>query len=246
MEKFNVGLIGLAVMGANLARNIASRGFSTLVYNRTAKRTEDFVREFGSENLAGETGTVAEFVARLETPRKIVVMVQAGAAVDAVLDELLPHLEKGDTVVDCGNSYYPDTVRREKRLSTSGVSFLGCGVSGGEEGALNGPSLMPGGDLGSYERFEPILKAVAARDFDGGSCVTHVGKGASGHYVKMVHNGIEYAVIQIMAEAYDTLRKAYGRSADEIADVFERYAAGELGSYLFDISVSVLKTKDDL
>lgn len=137
MEKFNVGLVGLAVMGANLARNIASRGFSTLVYNRTPKKTEDFIREFGSQNLAGETESVAEFVARLETPRKIVVMVQAGAAVDAVLDELLPHLEKGDMVVDCGNSYYPDTVRREERLSKLGLSFLGCGVSGGEEGALN-------------------------------------------------------------------------------------------------------------
>lgn len=137
MEKSNVGLIGLAVMGANLARNIASRGFSTLVYNRTAKRTEDFVAEFGTPDLQGETGSVAEFVARLERPRKIIVMVQAGAPVDAVLDELLPHLEKGDMVVDCGNSYYPDTVRREKRFAELGFSFLGCGVSGGEEGALN-------------------------------------------------------------------------------------------------------------
>lgn len=173
-------------------------------------------------------------------------MVQAGAPVDAVLDELLPHLEKGDTVVDCGNSYYPDTVRREKRLSDMGFSFLGCGVSGGEEGALNGPSLMPGGNREAYERLKPIFNAIAARDFDGGGCVAYVGSGGSGHFVKMVHNGIEYAVMQIMAEAYDVLRKGYGKTASEIADVFERYAAGDLGSYLFDISVAVLRTKDDL
>ncbi len=246
MEKSNVGLIGLAVMGANLARNIASRGFSTLVYNRTPKRTEDFITEFGSASLEGETGSIADFVTRLERPRKIIVMVQAGTPVDAVLDELLPHLEEGDTVVDCGNSYYPDTVRREKRLSELGFAFLGCGVSGGEEGALNGPSLMPGGNREAYARLKPILDAVAARDFDGGGCVTYVGAGASGHFVKMVHNGIEYAVMQIMAEAYDVLRKAYGKSAPEIADIFERYAAGDLGSYLFDISVTVLRTKDDL
>lgn len=228
MEKFNVGLIGLAVMGANLARNIASRGFSTLVYNRTPKRTEDFVAEFGSEKLSGETGSPAEFVARLERPRKIIVMVQAGAPVDNVLDELLPHLEKGDMVVDCGNSYYRDTVRREKRLAELGFSYLGCGVSGGEEGALNGPSLMPGGDLDAYGHLKPVLGSIAARDFEDGSCVTYVGSGASGHFVKMVHNGIEYAVMQIMAEAYDILRKGYGKTAPEIADIFERYAAGDL------------------
>lgn len=167
MKTFDTGLIGLAVMGANLARNISSRGFSTLVYNRTLEKTEKFVAEFGSPSLQGETGSIREFVSRLSTPRKIFVMVQAGSAVDDVLEELLPHLEKGDVVVDCGNTHYPDTVRREARLAEKGVRFVGCGVSGGEEGALNGPSLMPGGDSGAYREIEPVLRAVAANDFDG-------------------------------------------------------------------------------
>lgn len=180
----------------------------------------------------------------IERPRKIIIMVQAGKAVDAVIAELLPYLEPDDCIIDCGNSQYHDTIRREKSVAEKNIHFIGCGVSGGEEGALHGPSIMPGGSQEDYDRVSPIFEKIAAHDFNGNACVTHVGLGASGHFVKMVHNGIEYAVMQIMAEAYDALRKLYGLSAREISDVFEGYSQEKLGSYLFDISLFVLRQKE--
>jgi len=177
MKTAKIGLIGLAVMGANLARNIASKGFDIAVYNRSPERTDAFLREHGHERLfAPATRDLASFVASLERPRNIIVMVQAGKPVDAVIQELLPLLEPGDCIIDCGNSQYRDTVRRGAELAEKNVLFIGCGVSGGEEGALNGPSIMPGGEAESYERIRPILEKIAARDFNGGACVTHAGK----------------------------------------------------------------------
>lgn len=240
----HIGLIGLAVMGQNLARNIASRGYPVCVYNRTTEKTRAFEDQFGSENLWGEE-TLEVFLERLERPRKIILMIQAGKAVDAVIAELLPHLSKGDTVIDCGNSYYKDTIEREQKLAPQGVHYVGCGVSGGEEGALHGPSLMPGGSTESWEALKPIWESIAAKDFEGRPCVALMGADGAGHYVKMVHNGIEYAVMQMMAEVYDILRKGFAMSAPQIADVFEGFGKGRLESYLMEIVVPVLRHKDD-
>lgn len=245
MKKAQIGLIGLAVMGANLARNIASKDFDIIVYNRTKEKTAEFIKQYGNAHLSGEMQDLSNFVASIERPRKIIIMVQAGKPVDAVIEELLPYLDADDCIIDCGNSYYRDTIRREAYLAPKSIHFVGCGVSGGEEGALHGPSIMPGGSKENYVRLRPILEAIAARDFNGQACVTHIGTGASGHFVKMVHNGIEYAVMQIMAESYDALRKLYGLSAPGIADIFEDYSKGKLGSYLFDISLKVLRKEDE-
>lgn len=244
MNQSHIGLIGLAVMGANLARNIASKGFSTLVYNRTTEKTDEFIKEFGTENLKGSKN-LEEFVEGLEKPRKIIIMVKAGAAVDAVIDQLLPLIEKGDTIIDCGNSHFGDTIERTKKLQNKGIYFVGCGVSGGEEGALNGPSLMPGGTGESWEMLKDVWEAIAAKDFSGSPCVTHIGRDGSGHYVKMVHNGIEYAVMQMIAEAYDLLKRIYELNPKQIADVFEEYNKGDLASFLFEISIPVLTQKDE-
>ena len=222
MAQSDIGLIGLAVMGQNLARNIESRGFKISVYNRTTKTMNNFIDQYGSETLEGQA-ELKDFVESLTSPRKIIVMVQAGSPVDAVIASLLPLLDKGDTIIDCGNSHFPDTIRREAELSTQGFHFFGCGVSGGEEGALKGPSLMPGGNKTVWENLAPIFTAIAAKDFSGNPCVTYLGENGAGHYVKMVHNGIEYAVMQMMAEAYDLLSKSFGLSAPEIADIFEKY-----------------------
>lgn len=240
-----IGLIGLAVMGQNLARNIANHGFKISVYNRTTSTMEDFIAEHGSDTLVGQS-ELKDFVASLEKPRKILLMVKAGRAVDAVIDSLLPLLDKGDTIIDCGNSHFPDTIGREQELAGKGFHFFGCGVSGGEEGALNGPSLMPGGDPKVWKNLEPIFTAIAAKDFSGGPCVTYLGTDGAGHYTKMVHNGIEYAVMQMMAEAYDLLSKNFGLTAPEIADIFEPYNEGKLQSFLFEIAVPILRQKDDL
>ena len=245
MSKGQIGLIGLAVMGMNLARNISGKGFTTIVYNRTSEKTKAFIHEFGNAHLRGEE-TLEGLVKNLETPRKIILLVKAGDPVEEVLHELLPLLEKGDTVIDCGNSNYQDTMRRSAFLSKKGMHFVGCGISGGEEGALHGPSLMPGGSNESWKFMKPIWESIAAKDFKGGPCVTHVGTDGAGHYVKMVHNGIEYAVMQMIAEAYDLLRHLYGLDPAQIADEFERFGAGRLQSYLFEIVVEVLRRKDDL
>lgn len=244
MEEAQIGLIGLAVMGANLARNIANNGFKTVVYNRTTQKMTDYIEQFGSENLIGKE-RIEELVQSIARPRKIIIMVKAGNPVDAVIDQLLPLLDEGDTIIDCGNSNYRDTERRTENLKSKGVHFVGCGVSGGEEGALHGPSIMPGGSTESWEVMKDIWEAVSAEDFNGGPCVTHIGKGGAGHYVKMVHNGIEYAVMQMIAEAYDLLKRVYGQSPDQIAEIFKTYNDGRLSSFLFEIAVPVLTKKEE-
>lgn len=240
----NIGLIGLAVMGQNLARNIANKGYKISVYNRTTSVMEEFIAEHGSENLEGHA-ELEDFVNSLETPRKIILLVKAGGAVDAVIEGLKPLLDKDDIIIDGGNSLYTDTQRRYKKLKEEGFNFIGSGVSGGEEGALNGPSLMPGGDKDQWELIKPIWEDISARDFNGGPCTTYVGEDGAGHYVKMVHNGIEYGVMQIMAEGYEMLKTLYGLSADEIGEIFAKYNEGKLKSFLFEISVPVLTKKED-
>lgn len=232
-------------MGANLARNIANHNFPTVVYNRTTEKMTKFIKEHGTKQLFGEKKLEA-FVKKIESPRKIILMVQAGSPVDKVIESLLPLIDEGDIIIDCGNSNFQDTQRRTNELEPQGIHFVGCGVSGGEEGALNGPSMMPGGSLESWESLKPIFEAISADDFDGGPCVTHIGQGGAGHYVKMVHNGIEYAVMQIMADAYEALRTLYRLEPNKISDIFSNYHNGRLNSYLFEIAVEVLRKKDDL
>ena len=244
MEKAKIGLIGLAVMGANLARNIADKGFRTVVYNRTTEKTRKFIKEFGKENLTGKE-SLEDFVSSLETPRKIIIMVKAGNPVDEVLGQLFPLLDNGDILVDCGNSYYKETKARSEKLKKQDIYFVGCGVSGGEEGALKGPSLMPGGSKEAWESMKEIWEAIAAKDFSGVACVTNVGEDGAGHFVKMVHNGIEYGVMQIISEAYDMLRRTYTLDPIQISNVFEEYSKGKLSSYLMDIVVLVLRKKDE-
>ena len=240
MNNADIGLIGLAVMGQNLARNIANNGFKISTYNRTTTVMDDFIAEHGSDNLAGQAD-LKDFVESLAVPRKIIVMVKAGRPVDLVIESLLPLLDKGDTIIDCGNSHFPDTIRREKELAAEGFNFFGCGVSGGEEGALKGPSMMPGGIKKVWATLEPIFTAIAAKDFEDNPCVTYLGENGAGHYVKMVHNGIEYAVMQMMAEAYEVLSKSFGLTAPQIADIFENYNEGKLQSFLFEIAVPILR-----
>jgi len=245
MSKSNIGLIGLSVMGSNLARNIANHNFTVSVYNRTKARTDEFNNEHGNPHLV-PTYSYSEFVKSLELPRKIIIMVKAGSAVDDVIYDLLPHLEDGDIVIDAGNSFYKDTQRRYKELKAKKIQFVGMGVSGGEEGALKGPSIMPGGDRKAWMTIAPILKAIAAKDFSSKPCVTYIGNDGAGHYVKMIHNGIEYAVMELMAEGYIILKNIYGLTSPQIADIFETYYKGKLNSYLFEISLPVLRRKDDL
>jgi 6-phosphogluconate dehydrogenase len=244
LPKYQVGLIGLAVMGANLALNIERHGFSIAVFNRTWSRTEAFMQGPAKEakNLAAFP-TLREFVAALERPRRIIVMVQAGAAVDGMLEQLVPLLEPGDVVMDGGNSYFRDTERRERELAARGLQLLGTGISGGEEGALHGPCIMPGGARSAYELFAPILTKIAAQVSDG-PCCAYMGPGGAGHYVKMVHNGIEYGDIQLICEAYDLLSQALGMSATELAEVFAEWNRGELDSYLIEITAKVLAYVD--
>lgn len=243
-DQYDIALIGLGVMGQSLARNMASKGFRVLTYNRTTQTAVEFNKQYGNENLSYEK-TEAALVRKLKKPRKIIAMVKAGPAVDSVISGLLKYLDKGDIIVDAGNSLYTDSIRRTRELEKEGVHFVGMGVSGGEEGALRGPSIMPGGSKESWKALSPILKKIAARDFSGGPCVTHVGADGAGHYVKMVHNGIEYGVMQMMAEAYQILSKAYGLSPVEIAAYFKKFNAGKLKSYLFEISVPILEREDE-
>jgi 6-phosphogluconate dehydrogenase len=244
-QKSQIGLIGLAVMGANLARNLADKKIQTVVYNRTKEKTIGFIRIYGSDYLEGET-SLKGFVESIKRPRKIIIMVKAGEPIDAVIKQLLPHLNTNDIIIDCGNSNYKDTQRRFTELKKKKINFIGCGVSGGEEGALNGPSLMPGGSKKSYQSIAPIFRKIAAKDFAGKPTLTYIGDNGAGHLVKTVHNGIEYGVMQIMAEAYDILRKFYKLSPPKIADIFEKYNKGQLQSYLFEIAITVLNQKDDL
>jgi 6-phosphogluconate dehydrogenase len=238
-----LGVTGLATMGANLARNAAGKGFAVAVHNRTGSRTRELVERHGGEGgLVGAFST-EEFVAALARPRRILVMVKAGPPVDAVLEELAGHLEVGDLLIDGGNSFFEDTVRREQAMAARGLGFLGTGVSGGEEGALWGPSIMPGGTGEAYGLVEPILTRIAAQ-VDGTPCCRLVGPGGAGHYVKMVHNGIEYADMQLIAEAYDLLGQGAGMGAGELAGVFEGWNAGELDSFLIQITAKVLRQVD--
>ncbi|HEX6446744.1 MAG TPA: NADP-dependent phosphogluconate dehydrogenase [Streptosporangiales bacterium] len=238
-EQAVIGVTGLAVMGRNLARNLARNGFSVALHNRTTARTTDLVERFGHEGTFVPSTTMEEFVASLERPRRVLVMVKAGAPTDAVIDELVPLLEPGDIVIDGGNAWFEDTRRRERELREHGLHFVGAGVSGGEEGALNGPSIMPGGSPESYEALGPLFEKIAAQ-VDGTPCCTHVGPDGAGHFVKMVHNGIEYADMQLIAEAYDLLRAGLGLSPAEIADVFRTWNEGDLESFLIEITAEVL------
>jgi 6-phosphogluconate dehydrogenase len=234
------GITGLAVMGQNLARNVASHGIPVAVHNRTAARTRELVERYGNEGPFTPATSIEELVAALRRPRRILIMVKAGAPVDAVIDELVPHLEAGDVLIDGGNSYFEDTRRRERDLRQRGLRFIGTGISGGEEGALHGPSIMPGGSREAYESVEHVLTAVAAKADDGTPCCTYVGPDGAGHYVKMVHNGIEYADMQLIAEAYDLLRQGLGLDAGQLAEIFDRWNQGDLESFLIEITARVL------
>lgn len=242
--KQQIGVIGLAVMGKNLALNIESRGYHVAVYNRTAARTKNFLNEEASGKNFKATHSIEEFVQSLETPRKVIMMVQAGKPTDMTIDSLLPHLDEGDILVDGGNTLYTDTIRRNEYLDDKGIHFIGTGVSGGEEGALHGPSIMPGGQKEAYDLMEPILDAIAAK-VDGESCSTYIGPSGAGHYVKMVHNGIEYGDMQLIAEAYFIMKHALGLSSQELHEVFKDWDTGELDSYLIEITADIFTKKDD-
>ena len=239
----NIGVVGLAVMGSNLARNLASRsGNKVAIYNRSVEKTNDLVANHPEANFIA-SDSIDEFVASLAKPRIAIIMVQAGFATDAVITALSDRFEKDDIIVDGGNALYTDTIRREKEVSAKNIHFVGAGISGGEEGALNGPSIMPGGSKESYEHLGPILRSIAAVA-EGEACVTHIGSDGAGHFVKMIHNGIEYADMQLIAEAYDILRQAGGLNPIEISRVLTEWNAGELESYLIEITAEVLAQVD--
>jgi 6-phosphogluconate dehydrogenase len=243
-SKADIGLIGLAVMGENLVLNIESRGFTVAVFNRTVEKVTNFVNGRGKgKNVIG-TKSIEELVSSLKTPRKIMLMVKAGKPVDEFIEMLIPHLEKGDIIIDGGNSHYPDTIRRTKYLESKGLMYIGTGVSGGEEGALRGPSIMPGGSPAAWPHIKPIFQAIAAKVEDGTPCCDWVGSDGAGHFVKMVHNGIEYGDMQLISEAYQIMRELLGMSADEMHEVFTRWNTGDLNSYLIEISRDILAYKD--
>ncbi|MGG7465533.1 NADP-dependent phosphogluconate dehydrogenase [Plantibacter sp. YIM 135347] len=239
----NIGVVGLAVMGSNLARNLASReGNTVAVYNRSPERTDLLTSEH-PEACFIASHTIEEFAASLQKPRTAIIMVQAGKGTDAVIQQLTEVFEPGDIIVDGGNALFTDTIRREKAVRETGINFVGAGISGGEEGALKGPSIMPGGSAEAWETLGPILKSIAAVA-EGEPCVTHVGTDGAGHFVKMIHNGIEYADMQLIAEAYDLIRRGTGKTPAEIADIFAEWNRGELESYLIEITAEVLKQVD--
>jgi 6-phosphogluconate dehydrogenase len=238
----DIGLVGLAVMGENLALNIEEKGFPVAVYNRTADKVDAFVARAAAKRVVG-CKTPAELAAALRRPRRIVMMVKAGAPVDDTIAALRPHLEPGDMLVDGGNEHFSNTERRARELEAAGLRFVGMGVSGGEEGARHGPSLMPGGQPSAYEELAPILTKIAAQ-VDDGPCVDYMGPGGSGHYVKMVHNGIEYGDMQLIAESYDVLKNVGGLSNEELAGVFSKWNDGELQSFLIEITAKIFRKKD--
>src|SRR6266516_2975558 len=244
MAEHAIGVVGLATMGMNLARNLASHGASVAVYNRTRRRTDEFMSAYAGDGDFHPAFTLEELTKALRPPRAILIMVKAGAPVDEAIDALSLILKPGDTLIDGGNSLFHDTRRRAAAAAQRGLGFLGMGVSGGEEGALHGPSLMPGGPRESYDRVEGMLKAISA-NVDGVPCCTYIGPDGAGHFVKMVHNGIEYADIQLIAESYDFLRQALGLDANELAAIFRAWNEGELQSYLIEITANVLAKRDD-
>ncbi len=239
----DIGLTGLAVMGSNLARNMARHGHTVAVHNRTTKRMTALLEEHGDDGEFVGSESMEDFVASIKKPRAIVIMVKAGEATDAVVDELVPLLDEGDIVVDAGNAHFEDTLRRQHALEEKGLHFVGMGVSGGEEGALNGPSIMVGGSEHAYDRLGPIVEDIAAQ-VDGTPCATHVGPDGAGHFVKMVHNGIEYADMQLIAEAYDILRNVLSKEPAELADIFREWNEGDLDSFLIELTASVLEHED--
>ncbi|UHA74078.1 NADP-dependent phosphogluconate dehydrogenase [Paenibacillus sp. 481] len=243
MAKNQIGVIGLAVMGKNLALNIESRGFAVSVYNRSREKTDALLEEAAGKQLTG-TYSIEEFVQSLEAPRKVLIMVQAGQATDATIDSLLPHLDQGDIIIDGGNAHFPDTQRRSKYLEDKGFRFIGAGVSGGEEGALNGPSIMPGGQESAYRLVEPILTSISAK-VSGDACCTYIGPDGAGHYVKMVHNGIEYGDMQLICEAYHLMTTVLDVDAKELHSIFSEWNNGELDSYLIEITADIFSKYDD-
>ena len=244
MNKANIGLVGLAVMGENLVMNMESKGFTVAVYNRSTDKVKNFVEgRAAGKNIIG-CYSIEELVANLEKPRKVFMMVKAGAAVDSLIDQLIPHLDEGDILIDGGNSHFPDTIRRTKYLAEKGLRFVGSGVSGGEEGALLGPSLMPGGDPAAWEEIKPIFQSIAAKVAGGRPCCEWVGSDGAGHYVKMVHNGIEYGDMQMICEAYWIMKNVLGLTAEEFHEVFTEWNKGELDSYLIEITKNIFAKKD--
>lgn len=238
-----IGVVGLAVMGSNLARNFARNGHTVAVYNRSTEKTHNFMANHGAEGDFIPSETITDFVASLEKPRRAIIMVQAGNATDAVIHQLADAMDDSDIIIDGGNALYTDTIRREKEIADRGLNFVGAGISGGEEGALNGPAIMPGGPEKTWEALGPLLESIAA-NVDGVPCVTHIGPDGAGHFVKMVHNGIEYADMQVIGEAYQLLRYGAGMTPAEIAEVFRTWNAGDLDSYLIDITAEVLAQVD--
>ncbi|CAN7210954.1 NADP-dependent phosphogluconate dehydrogenase [Caballeronia sp. 15715] len=244
MSKQAIGVVGLAVMGRNLALNIESRGHAVSVYNRSREKTDELIAEHPDKKLV-PSYTLEEFVESLEKPRRILLMVKAGQGTDATIDSLRPLLEKGDILIDGGNTHFTDTIRRNTDLAKSGLHFIGTGVSGGEEGALKGPSIMPGGQKEAYDLVAPILTEIAAKAPDGEPCVAYMGPDGAGHYVKMVHNGIEYGDMQLIAESYDVLKRVAGLSNEELGKVYVEWNKGELDSYLIEITSKIFSKKDD-
>ncbi|ANZ57687.1 phosphogluconate dehydrogenase (NADP(+)-dependent, decarboxylating) [Fructilactobacillus lindneri] len=244
-KKANIGVVGMAVMGKNLALNIESRGYTVAIYNRSASKTEQVMKDHADKHLL-PAYNLKDFVESIEKPRTILMMVKAGKPTDAVINEILPLLDKGDTLIDGGNTNFHDTMARNEELAKSGVNFIGMGVSGGELGALQGPSLMPGGQKEAYDRVAPILEKIAAKAEDGKPCVVYIGPNGAGHYVKMVHNGIEYGDEELIDESYNILRNAAGYSVDDLAKIFKDWNKGELNSYLIEITADILTRKDDL
>jgi 6-phosphogluconate dehydrogenase len=240
----DIGLIGLAVMGENLVLNMESKGFSVAVFNRTIQKVDDFLNGRAKGKKITGTHSVQELVAALKRPRKVMIMVKAGKAVDDTIESLLPFLEKGDIIIDGGNTHFPDTNRRTAYVESKGLLFIGTGVSGGEEGALLGPSIMPGGSKAAWPEVKPIFQAIAARVEDGSPCCDWVGENGAGHFVKMVHNGIEYGDMQLICEAYQIMRDLLHMSADEMHLVFREWNKGELDSYLIEITRDILAFKD--
>ena len=244
-QKSDIGLIGLAVMGENLVLNMASKGFTVSVYNRTLARVDNFMAGRAAGKSITGTHSLEELVSTLKSPRKVFLMVKAGDAVDSLIDQLIPLLEPGDVIIDGGNTHYPDTARRREYVERRGLMYIGTGVSGGEEGALKGPSMMPGGSPAAWPLVKPIFQSICAHVADGSPCCDWVGEGGAGHFVKMVHNGIEYGDIQLICECYQIMKDCLGMSNEEMSEVFGQWNRGDLDSYLIEITRDILAKKDD-
>jgi 6-phosphogluconate dehydrogenase len=241
----DIGLIGLAVMGENLILNMESKGFTVAVFNRSIEKVDKFLQGRGKGKKFIGAHSIEEFVKAVKRPRKIMMLVKAGQPVDELIEQLLPYLEQGDIVIDGGNSHFPDTIRRTKYIEEKGLLYIGTGVSGGEEGALKGPSIMPGGSVKAWEQVKPLFQAISAKVDDGTPCCEWVGENGAGHFVKMVHNGIEYGDMQLICEAYHMLRELGGFSSDEMHQIFSSWNQGELNSYLIEITADILAYKDE-